>query len=209
MSLRKIMQPKPKPKSESESPRALQAAKPEPEQNGDGQPIEQRDPRVGSPAMILDDKFTGLQQLATKLATAKGGEGGFSINQLLTMDDHSKGLPEILGYPIGAQEKDKYRMFERSRLSQYQIELFSDGAEMAEHGLGFRGNFPDDPDWDAIGLDWVLPNFGDWIVYKLRAYVSKDGESLGVFERTVSGWKDALYKAAEEQRRQVNRGINQ
>jgi hypothetical protein len=153
-------------------------------------------------AMIPAERMESLKQVADAFSsTGNGGVKGFSMNELLKMDDSTKGLPEILGVPIGAQENDMYRMLYRCRLTKHEKTVFIQAIHLAEHGFGYA--------YKGINLDFPVPFYGERIVKELRASVSVDGESLATFERTTSTWVAKLYASQQQTQQQLQRGIIQ
>jgi hypothetical protein len=160
---------------------------------------------IGTPAVIPEEKAEGLKQLFETLT--RGGSGGkFSMNDVLSMDLESKGMPDVLAIPIGGSEHDMYKMLERTRITPYQKGLYCDGIHIAEHGYGWRQEFPNG---ETIDLDFPIPIMGEAIVNRMRAAVSVGGESLAVFERTTSTWLQRLYEAERQRDQQSRRGIQQ
>lgn len=155
----------------------------------------------GEPAMIPEDKLKGMEEIVKAFSNGNGGVKGFSMNELLKMDDSSKTLPDILGVPIGAQEGDMYRILERCRLTKHEKQVFVNAIHLAEHGFGYS--------YKGINLDFPIPFYGEYIVKHLRGSVSVDGESLATFERTVSTWVAKLYATQQQQQVQSQRGIIQ
>jgi hypothetical protein len=155
----------------------------------------------GNPAMIPEDRLTELKKVTEAFSTGNGGVKGFSMNELLKMDDTQKGLADILGYPIGAQENDMYRMLERCRLTKHEKAVYVQAIHFAEHGLGYN--------WGKINLDFPVPFYGEYIVKQLRGSVSVDGASLETFEHTVSTWLQKLYASQQQTQQQLQRGIIQ
>lgn len=154
---------------------------------------------IGTPAQLGDEKFNALKEMASAINSKGGSSGpGFSMTDLLKMDTGNEGIADVLEIPVGGKEKDMYRMLERTRLTKYQIGLFTRGIFTAQHGFGLPPH-----------LDFTVPALGELIVWKLRGYVSLDGASLGVFERTTSMWVRSLYQAQQEEQAKRNRGINQ
>lgn len=136
---------------------------------------------MGTPAEIPIER---QNQLAS-VPVAQGAQP-LSLNDLLAMDSEGKGVYDAIVLPIGGQNKDFYSILERTRMSQYEIELFTDAIDLAEHGLGYGS------------LDAPIPRLGQWIVSKMRGYVSKDGASLQVFENVAAGWIERLYKSQQQ-----------
>jgi hypothetical protein len=159
---------------------------------------------IGTPAVIPAEKVEGLKTLFDTLN--KGGGQKFSMNEVLSMDLESKGMPDVLAIPIGGSEHDMYRMLERTRLTNYQKGLYCDGIHVAEHGFGWRQEFPNG---EIINLDFPIPILGESVVNRMRASVSVDGQSLDVFERTTSTWLQRLYEAERQRELQSKRGIQQ
>jgi hypothetical protein len=159
---------------------------------------------IGLPAVIPEDKAEGLKNLFDQLN--KGGAQRFSMNDILSMDLESKGMPDVLAIPIGGSEHDMYRMLERTRLTNYQKGLYCDGIHLAQHGFGWKQTFPNG---EEIDLDFPIPIMGEAIVNRMRASVSVDGQSLAVFERTTSTWLQRLYEAERQREQQSRRGIQQ
>ncbi len=170
------------------------------EQAGPDQP-RQVEPRDNA-AMIPAERVEALKEIAQAFSGNQNqGIKGFSMNELLKMDDSAKGLPDILGYPIGAQENDMYRMLERCRLTKHEKQVYVAAIHFAEHGLGYS--------YKGINLDFPVPFYGDYIVKELRGSVSVDGESLATFERTTATWVAKLYASQQQQGLQAQRGIIQ
>jgi hypothetical protein len=182
------------------------SANPMPNPNQEGPKVE---PQQGSAAVIPEDRAAGLNEIVKTFSGNQNQTGKtFSMNELLKMDDSQKGLPEILGVPIGAQENDMYRILERCRLTKHEKQVYVQAIHFAEHGLGYSYKSPNSKG-DGIKLDFTVPFYGDYIVKQLRGSVSVDGESLGVFERTVSTWVARLYATQQNQQQQAQRGIIQ
>jgi hypothetical protein len=156
--------------------------------------------KLEKPAVIPESRKEGLQEIAKVFSENQSGKG-FSMSELLKMDDTQKSLPDILGYPIGAQESDMYRMLERCRLTKHEMQVYTNAIHVAEHGFGYN--------YKSINLDFPIPFYGEYIVKKLRASVSVDGESLQTWERAVSTWVARLYATQQEQQKQTQRGIIQ
>src|SRR6266699_2665812 len=181
---------------------------PEPEQASGVTPRQEQNPNqeapqgepIGSAAMIPEERIEALKEIAQAFQGQQTGRG-FSMNDILKMDDTSKGLPEILGVPIGAQEGDIYRMLERCRLTKHEMQVYTNAIHIAEHGFGYS--------YKGVNLDFPVPFYGEYNVKKLRGSVSVDGESLATFERTVSTWVARLYATAQQQQVQQQRGILQ
>jgi hypothetical protein len=178
--------------------RKVEKPEPEPEENGGASSP------IGTPAVIPEEKAEGLRQLFTALNQA--GTQKFSMSDILSMDLESKGMPDVLAIPIGGSEHDMYRMLERTRLTNYQKGLYCDGIHQAQHGFGWRQEFPNG---EVIDLDFPIPIMGESIVNRMRASVSVDGQSLEVFERTTSTWLQRLYEAERQREIQSRRGIQQ
>lgn len=159
---------------------------------------------IGTPAVIADDKIEGLKEIFQTMNANTGK--GFSMNEVLSMDNETKGMPDVLAIPIGGAEHDMFRMLERTRVTTYQKGLYCDGIHIAEHGIGWKETFPNG---ETIDLDFTVPIMGDAIVKRLRASVSVDGQSLAVFERTTSTWLQRLYEAERQQAQRAGRGIQQ
>lgn len=155
------------------------------------------------PAMIPQDRLDALKQVKDVFTGGKDGQrGGFSMNELLKMDDQQKGLADILGYPIGAQENDMYRILERCRFKNgHEKQVYIKAIHFAEHGLGYT--------YKGINLDFPVPFYGEYIVKQLRGSVSIQGESLAVFERTTATWVAKLYAQQNQNALQAQRGIIQ
>jgi hypothetical protein len=158
---------------------------------------------TGTPADIPNPRLEGLKNIIDNLPRGNGasGGGGFSMTDLLGMDSESKGVYDAMVIPIGGQEHDKYRILERCRLTKYETGLYTDAMYVAEHGLGIPG-FEGE-------LDRPIPNFGDWIVSKLRATVSEDGQSLEVFEKVAAAWIQRLYQTQADLEKKAKAGIQQ
>ncbi len=177
---------------------------------GESQPKQgpnQVEPRDNA-AMIPAERSEGLRDIVKAFSPVNIGLKGFSMNELLKMDDSQKGLPEILGVPIGAQENDMYRMLERCRLTKHEKQVYVQAIHFAEHGFGYNYKQPGSKG-EGINLDFPVPFYGDYIVKQLRGSVSVDGGSLETFERTVSTWVAKLYATAEQRNNQTQRGIIQ
>jgi len=180
---------------------------PEPEKASGGKPPapkQEGPPRIepnNNAAMIPEERARDLATVAKAFSTGNGGVKGFSMNELLKMDDQQKGLADILGYPIGAQENDMYRMLERCRLTKHEKAVYVQAIHFAEHGLGYA--------WGKINLDFPVPFYGEYIVKQLRGSVSVDGGSLETFEHTVSTWLTKLYTSQQQAQQQSQRGIIQ
>jgi len=172
VSLEDIMRRKRRSVSPPEQASGDTSPSPGTEQAGPDQP-RQAEP-ASNMAMIPVERVEGLKGIVEAF-TANQNQGirGFSMNELLKMDDSQKGLPDILGYPIGAQENDMYRMLERCRLTKHEKQVYVAAIHFAEHGLGYR--------YKEINLDFPVPFYGDYIVKELRGSVSVDGESLATF----------------------------
>lgn len=191
---------------------------PEPETASGGQPgkdtpVQKLPDRQVEPnnnaAMIPAERVEALEAVVKVLGGDRNqGMKGFSMNELLKMDDSQKGLPDILGYPIGAQENDMYRMLERCRLTKHEKQVYVHAIHFAEHGLGYHYKQPNSPG-DGINLDFPVPFYGEYIVKQLRGSVSVDGESLATFERTTATWVAKLYASQQQAGLQQQRGIIQ
>lgn len=186
MSLRKIMyHPNNRPKEEKQEEEA-----PTPEL------------QVGSPATVAPEKVDALKNVLANLPNrTPGSTSGFSMNDLLGMDSEQKGVYDAIVLPIGGQEHDAYRILERCRLTKYEEGLYTDAMYVAEHGLGIPGFNGQ--------LDFPMPNFAFWIVSKLRATVSHEGQSLEIFERVAASWVQRLYQTQQDLEKKANAGIQQ
>lgn len=170
---------------------------------------EERSRPIGTPAVIADDKMEGIRKMVQALNEG-GGTAKFNLNEILSMDQENRSMPEVLSIPIGGLEHDMYKMLERTRLTNYQKGLYCDAIHVAEHGFGWKQTFPHpDANGNEINLDFSIPFFGDSIVNRMRAAVSVDGQSLEVFERTTSAWTRYLYEKEQLQQQQARRGIQQ
>lgn len=186
--------------------RKRKAEKPEPQP--DSRTEESTRP-IGTPAVIADDKMEGIRKMVQALNQG-GGTAKFNLNEILSMDQENRSMPEVLSIPIGGLEHDMYKMLERTRLTNYQKGLYCDAIHVAEHGFGWKQEFPNaDANGKEINLDFPIPFFGDSIVNRMRAAVSVDGQSLEVFERTTSAWTRYLYEKEQLQQQQARRGIQQ
>ncbi len=180
--------------------------KPPPEEARDNLPENRKEPEpVATPAMIPEEKFEGLKKLVETFSNG-GSNKPFSMSEVLSMDLETKGMPDVLAIPIGGSEHDMYRMLERTRLTNYQKGLYCDGIHLAQHGFGWKQEFPNG---ETIDLDFPIPIMGEAIVNRMRASVSVDGQSLAVFERTTSTWLQRLYEAERQREIQSKRGIQQ
>jgi predicted esterase len=84
-------------------------------------------------------------------------------------------------------------MFERTNFpDKYTADLFSDAAQFAEHGAG------------GDNLDFPIPQLGEWVVKKMRSYVSINGASRDAFERAASAWVVKLYQREAERSAKSN-----
>src|SRR6266700_4227558 len=177
--------------------RKVKKTEPEPEEKPGV--VEKVEPEtiVGTPAVIPGAR---LQGLANVIETVQGKGGTFSMNDILQMDNASAGVYDALVIPLGGQEHDLYRILERTRLTQYQIELFTDAIDMAEHGLGYKGTV-------NVNLDFPEPRLGEWVVKKMRAYVSLDGQSRAEYERVASQWVQRLYQQQQDLEKSKTRGV--
>ena len=193
MSLRKLMKKRAPIPSAREETTATDIPEPE--------PAAPELAAAGTPAVIPQDKQEGLAELVRNLQTNRG----FSMNEILSMDSQQKGVYDALVIPIGGLESDKYKMLERTRLTQYEIELFTDAIDQAEHGLGYHMGTASKAD----DLDFPIPRLGEWVVSKLRGYVSKDGASLAIFENVAQPWIQRLYDKQKDLEAQAQRGIQQ
>src|SRR6266852_3920945 len=101
---------------------------------------EKRDP-IGTAAVVPEDKSEGIKKLVDAMNTGSGAQK-FSMNEVLSMDSENKSMPEVLAIPIGGLEHDMYRMLERTRLTNYQKGLYCDGIHQAQHGFGWKQEFP-------------------------------------------------------------------
>lgn len=162
-------------------------------------------PPIGTPATISPEKFEGIKRMVEAMRESGSGKG-FSMNEVLSMDSETRSMPDVLAIPIGGAEHDVYRMLERTRLTNYQKGLYCDGIHLATHGFGWKETFPNG---EEINLDFPIPILADSIVSRLRAAVSVDGQSLEVFERTMSNWTRYLYEKDQQAQLQQRRGIQQ
>jgi hypothetical protein len=179
--------------------RRRKTEKPEPE------PAKEEPSPIGTPAIVPEEKFEGIKKLFENLNQSSGGKP-FSMSEVLSMDLETKGMPDVLAIPIGGSEHDMYRMLERTRLTNYQKGLYCDGIHQAQHGFGWKQEFPTG---EVIDLDFPLPFLGEAIVYRMRAAVSVDGASLENFKETTSAWLQRLYEAERQRDQQSRRGIQQ
>jgi hypothetical protein len=197
MSLDKMLSRKKKSVSPDETASGTGSASP----NEEARPKSVQGELMGAPAVIPEDRTQALREVVNAFKSDQPGSKTFSMNELLKMDDSQKGLAEILGVVLGAQENDMYRMLERCRLTKHEKQVYVMAIHFAEHGLGYN--------WGNINLDFPIPFYGDLIVKHLRGSVSVDGESLATFERTTSTWVARLYATQQAQQQQGQRGIIQ
>lgn len=170
--------------------------KPPPEPTTETEPKQEPKPAVfGKEAVLPEGKAEGLKQVVDALRSATQQTGGLNMNSILSMDSQGTSMPDVLQIPIGGRENDMYRMLERTRLSQYQKGLYAKAIWRAENGLGYGP------------LKRPIPQLGTFVVFHLRAAVSVDGESLAVFERTVSAWEKMLYTQEAQIKQQQAKGI--
>lgn len=182
-----------------------------PEQEKTPEPLDEAPDRagvsrpIGTPAVIPDDKLEGIKQIFEQMKDG-GATKGFSMDQVLSMDSESVGMPTVLSIPIGGTEHDMFRNIERTRLTNYQKGLYCDAIHVAEHGIGWRETFPNG---ETIDLDFPVTIMADAVVKRMRAAGSVDGQSLEVFERTMSNWTRYLYEKDQQAQQQSRRGIQQ
>jgi hypothetical protein len=113
--------------------------------------------------------------------------------KMFKFEGETKTIANALLIIVGGEEGDKYAMFERTNFpDKYTADLFSDGAQFAEHGAG------------GENLDFPIPQLGEWIVKKMRAYVSINGASRDAFERAASAWVVKLYQREAEKSAKTN-----
>src|SRR5213593_414316 len=97
-------------------------------------------------------------------------------------EHETRNLPETLGYFIGAQEKDVYRMLERTRFTPEEKSMMVDIIRQAEHGIGVEN------------YDFPTAQIGEWAVHHMRANVSLEGDNnaRSEFERVLTAWTKRL-----------------
>src|SRR6266480_880369 len=128
-----------------------------------------------------------------KLANLPKPGQAIDLSKLFKFEGGTKNIANALLIIVGGEETDKYAMFERTNFpDKYTADLFSDGAQYAEHGAG------------GDNLDYPIPQLGEWLVKKMRAYVSINGNSRDAFEREASAWVVKLYQKEAERTAKTN-----
>jgi hypothetical protein len=128
-----------------------------------------------------------------KLANLPQPGQTIDLGKLFKFEGGSKNIANALMIIVGGEETDKYAMFERTTFpDKYTADLFSDAAQFAEHGAG------------GDNLDFPIPQLGEWIVKKMRAYVSINGDSRDAFERAASAWTIKLWQRDAEKTGKTN-----
>jgi|SRR6267378_1607447 len=128
-----------------------------------------------------------------KLANLPQQGQTIDLGKLFKFEGGSKNIANALMIIVGGEETDKYAMFERTNFpDKYTADLFSDAAQFAEHGAG------------GDNLDYPIPQLGEWIVKKMRAYVSINGDSRDAFERAASAWTIKLWQRDAEKTGKTN-----
>jgi hypothetical protein len=137
-------------------------------------------------AVIPDEKKAAMANLP------KPGQA-IDMSKMFKFEGESKTIANALLIIVGGEEDDKYAMFERTNFpDKYTADLFSDAAQFAEHGAG------------GDNLDFPIPQLGEWVVKKMRSYVSINGASRDAFERAASAWVVKLYQREAERSAKSN-----
>jgi len=143
------------------------------------------EPKVEA-AIISDEQRKNMDNLP------KPGQA-IDLRKLFKFEGGTKNIANALLIIVGGEETDKYAMFERTNFpDKYTADLFADAAQFAEHGAG------------GDNLDFPIPQLGEWIVKKMRAYVSINGDSRDAFERAASAWVVKLYQKEAERTAKTN-----
>lgn len=143
------------------------------------------EPKVEA-AIITDEQRKNMDNLP------KPGQA-IDLGKLFKFEGGTKNIANALLIIVGGEETDKYAMFERTNFpDKYTADLFADAAQFAEHGAG------------GDNLDFPIPQLGEWIVKKMRAYVSINGDSRDAFERAASAWVVKLYQKEAERTAKTN-----
>ena len=128
-----------------------------------------------------------------KMANLPKPGQAIDLSKLFKFEGGSKNIANALMIIVGGEETDKYAMFERTNFpDKYTADLFADAAQEAEHGAG------------GDNLDFPIPQLGEWIVKKMRAYVSIKGDSRDAFERAASAWTIKLWQRDAEKTGKTN-----
>ena len=128
-----------------------------------------------------------------KMANLSKPGQAVDLGKLFKFEGGTKNIANALMIIVGGEETDKYAMFERTIFpDKYTADLFSDAVHYAEHGAG------------GDNLDYPIPQLGEWIVKKMRAYVSINGDSRDAYERAASAWTIKLYQKEAERTGKTN-----
>lgn len=148
-------------------------------------PTNGNEPKVEA-AIITDEQRKNMENLP------KPGQA-LDLSKLFKFEGGTKNIANALMIIVGGEETDKYAMFERTNFpDKYTADLFSDAAQLAEHGAG------------GDNLDFTIPELGEWIVKKMRSYVSINGDSRAAYERAASAWTIKLYQKEAEKTAKTN-----
>ena len=134
------------------------------------------------PAFIPEEKQSTLPKVT-------GSEAG----RFFKFDGETKNIADALMIIVGGAEKDTYSMLERTAFpDKYTADLFADAIQLAEHGAG------------GDNLDFPIPQLGEWVVHKMRGYVSINSASRDAYERAASAWVVKLYQKEAERAQKGN-----
>ena len=113
------------------------------------------------------------------------------LEDIMDIIGEGKTIWDALSAVFGLHEANyKYLILERTRLTKEEANLVSDAIFVAEHGIGTEP------------FDFPIPEFADWIVSRLHAFISVDmghGNARDEFREITSTWVASLKAKAAAQ----------